>query len=56
MTLKATEAECAAVAVAPRVRLADIEAAISARHEFTADVAMAALGHPVADPLRLLSA
>lgn len=33
MTLQATEAECAAVAVAPRVSLADIEAAIAFRYD-----------------------
>lgn len=37
MTLEATEKECAAHAVAPRVSLADIEAAIAERHDFTAD-------------------
>jgi hypothetical protein len=35
MTLEATEKECASVAVAPRVALADIEAAILHRYHFT---------------------
>lgn len=54
MTLQATEAECAANAVAPRVALADIEAAIAARYDLTADKA---LGDdvPKMDSLKLLS-
>lgn len=40
MSLEATEKECAANAVAPRVSLADIEGAIAARFETTADRAM----------------
>lgn len=40
MSLKATEAECAANATAPRVSLADIEAAIAERHNFTAGEAV----------------
>lgn len=40
MTLQATEAECAANAVAPRVSLADIEAAIAARFDLTANDAV----------------
>jgi hypothetical protein len=40
-SLKATEASSAAVAVAPRVSLKDIESAIGARFELTADK----LGH-----------
>lgn len=55
MTLQATEQECAAVAVAPRVRLADIEGAVEAKYEFTADKAVRALGMPVAPELELLS-
>jgi len=39
--------------VAPRVTLADIEAAIAARYDFTADQAVGAA--PVVDPLKLLS-
>lgn len=53
MTLQATEVECAAVAVAPRVRLADIEDAVAARYDFTADKAVGL--SPVVDPLKLLS-
>jgi hypothetical protein len=44
MSLQASEAAAAAVAVAPRVTLADIEAAIAARHDFTADQALLATG------------
>jgi hypothetical protein len=40
MTLEATEAECAANAVAPRVSLSDIENAIVARYDMTADKAV----------------
>jgi hypothetical protein len=36
VSLHATEDECAAIAVAPRVSLADIEAAIAARYDITA--------------------
>lgn len=58
MTLQATEAECAANAVAPRVSLADIEAAIAERHHMSAAEAIAphALGAlPNDHPFRLLS-
>ena len=55
MTLQATEAECAAVAVAPRVRLEDIEGSVSARYDFTADKAVEALTMPSLEALRLLS-
>lgn len=45
-SLKVSDAAAAAVAVAPRVTLADIEAAIAARFEFMADTAAArAAGH-----------
>ncbi len=58
-SLKTTDDMAAAVAVAPRVALADIEAAISERYEFTAREAVDALGMPgpgrSADPLGLLS-
>jgi hypothetical protein len=37
MTLEATEAECAAVAVAPRVSLSDIENAISGEYTYRAN-------------------
>lgn len=59
MSIQQSDADSAAVAVAPRVSLSDIEAAIARRHDFTADKAIAALGHPVGfgstDPLALLS-
>lgn len=54
MTLQSTEQECAAVAVAPRVSLSDIEAAIAARYDFTADKAVGGVA-PVVPPLKLLS-
>lgn len=53
MTLEATEKECAAVAVAPRVKLEDIEKSIGARYDFTADKAVGL--SPVVPPLKLLS-
>ena len=37
MSLQQTDQEAAAVAVAPRVKLSDIEAAIGAEYSFTAD-------------------
>jgi hypothetical protein len=48
MSLEATEAECAANAVAPRVSLTDIENAIEARYDLTADKAIGLdlPGHP----------
>lgn len=57
MTLVATEAECAAVAVAPRVSLADIEAAISFRYDITgADAVRPDDGVVITlEPLRILS-
>jgi hypothetical protein len=54
MSLQDTEAECAIGRTAPRVSLADIEAAISARYDFTGDTAI----HPDApkhESLKLLS-
>lgn len=42
MTLEATEKECAANAVAPRVALADIECAIQKRFDVTGDNAVMA--------------
>ncbi len=54
MSLQSTDAEAAAVATAPRVALADIEAAIAARHDLTADKAVGE-GAPVHDQLKLLS-
>lgn len=53
MSLQQTEEECAANATAPRVALADIEGAIAARYDFTADKAVGA--SPVVPPLALLS-
>lgn len=53
MSLQQSDQDAAAVAVAPRVALADIEAAIAARYDFTADKALA--GCPTVDPLKLLS-
>lgn len=57
MTLQATEKECAAVAVAPRVKLSDIEDAIWSKYEFTADKAVSSMfpTYPHAEPLKLLS-
>lgn len=55
MSLQSTDQEAAAVAVAPRVTLADIEAAIAARHDFTAGNALSALGHPNDPAFDLLS-
>jgi hypothetical protein len=56
MSLQATEAECAANAVAPRVSLADIEAAIAIRYDTTADRAVAGADAQVAmsSPLELV--
>lgn len=48
MSLEYTEAECAAVATAPRVSLADIEAAISGRYSFSGFEAVPG-GHPSHD-------
>lgn len=42
MNIQATDAEAAAVAKAPRVQLADIEAAIMSRYDLTADKATGA--------------
>jgi hypothetical protein len=53
-SLQATEAECATNAVAPRVSLADIEAAIGARYDMTADKAVGP-ECPVVPGLELLS-
>jgi hypothetical protein len=54
MSLHATEQECAANAVAPRVSLASMEAKIAARYEFTADKALTD-EMPVMPSLALLS-
>lgn len=53
MSLQSTDREAESVAVAPRVRLADIEAAIAARYDLTADQAVGAA--PAVPPLKLLS-
>jgi hypothetical protein len=55
MSLQSSDAEAAVHAVAPRVALTDIEAAIACRYDFPADKAAAAMGCPVVDPLKLLS-
>lgn len=55
MNLNEADAAAGAGAVAPRVSLAEIEAAISARYDFTADQAAAALDMPPIEPLKVLS-
>jgi hypothetical protein len=55
MSIQQSDADAAAVAVAPRVALADIEAAIAARYDLTADQAVGALGMPALEPLKLLT-
>lgn len=52
-SLQVTDDQAAAVAVAPRVQLKDIEAAIGARYDFTADQAVGIA--PVVPALKLLS-
>lgn len=52
-SLKVTDTESAAIAVAPRVALADIEAAIGAVYHLTADKAIG--DAPPVDSLKLLS-
>jgi len=52
MSLNETEAECAAVAVAPRVSLADIEGAIMSRYDVTGTEAVSAC-YVAADPGQL---
>lgn len=54
-SLEVTEKECAANAVAPRVRLQDIEGAIEARYSFTAGKAIEAMGMPSVAGLSLLT-
>lgn len=54
MSLQQTEAECAAVAVAPRVSLDDIKAAIAAEYFVTGDAAVGP-GVPVHESLRVLT-
>jgi hypothetical protein len=53
--LQESDREAEAVAVAPRVKLADIEAAIAARYDFTADKALDWHGVPVHAALNVLS-
>lgn len=59
MSLQTDDQECAAVATAPRVSLNDIEGAIDARYEFTADRVVETLspeaGATATAPLKLLS-
>lgn len=55
MSLQESDAAAAAVATHPRVRLQDIEDAVGARYDFTADKAIAAIGAPTCEPLNLLS-
>lgn len=54
-SLNATEAECAANALAPRVALTDIENAIATSYVFTAKAAVDAQGFPAVPPLELLT-
>jgi hypothetical protein len=54
MSIQETDRESAANAVAPRVSLADIEAAINARYDLTADKAVGP-DVPQVEPLKLLS-
>lgn len=53
-SLRASDAAAAAVAIAPRVTLADIEAAMEVRYDFTADRALGP-GVPIHLSLQLLS-
>lgn len=55
MSLEATEKECAAVAIAPRVSLESMKAKIAAQYEFIASEAVTAIGMPAVDSLGLLS-
>lgn len=59
MSLQSTDAEAAAVARAPRVTLADIEAAVKHRYDLTGDEATKAFRdadlHDAPESLRLLS-
>lgn len=54
-SLTVTDAAAAAVAVAPRITLADIEAAILARYELTGADAVCSLGVAIAEPLTRVS-
>ena len=55
MSIEHTDRESAAVAIAPRVSVADIEAAIYTRQDFTAAQAVEAMGMFIPDELRILS-
>jgi hypothetical protein len=54
-SLQESENAAAAVAVAPRVSLADIKAKIAAQYEFRAGEAIEALGMPAVDATKLMS-
>lgn len=54
-SLQETDRAAAAVAVAPRVALADIEAKIASRHDINAAQAVSATGGVPSEPLSLLS-
>ncbi len=53
MSLQSADQEAAAVAVAPRVTLVDIEHSIGARYDFTADKAVG--DAPIMEALKILS-
>jgi len=55
MSLEASDAAAAAVAVAPRVALADIEAAIQQRYDLTGDQAVHGQADAKNGPLKVLS-
>lgn len=55
MSLEQSDAEAAAVATAPRVSLASMEAKVVARYDFPADKALSAMGCPLNDSLKVLS-
>jgi Phage protein (N4 Gp49/phage Sf6 gene 66) family len=55
MSMQDSDREAAAVAVAPRVALADLEAAVACRYDFTADKAIGALNMPGHQALEILS-
>jgi len=55
MSLQQTDRESAAFAVKPRVALADIEGAITARYDLNADDTVTAVGAPSHESLKVLS-
>ena len=55
MSLQESDRAAAAVAVAPRVALADIEGRVASRYDFTAGAAIAALSMPANPAVDLLS-